>query len=95
MLNSRIQIEQLRHDQVDGIFPVLKITLPCISKIFERAIHDQLMEFLEDHFHPMLSAFRPGFGCQTALLKIVEDWKRALDDNKYIAAILMNLSKGI
>jgi hypothetical protein len=26
--DSRIQIEQLRHDQVDGIFPVLKITLP-------------------------------------------------------------------
>ena len=41
----------------------------------------------------MLSAFRPGFGCQTALLKIVEDWKRALDDNKYIAAIPMDLSK--
>ena len=51
------------------------------------------MEFLEDHFHPMLSAFRPGFGCQTALLNIVEDWKRALDDNKYIAAISMDLSK--
>jgi hypothetical protein len=28
LLNSRIQIEQLRHNQVDGIFPVLKITLP-------------------------------------------------------------------
>ena len=41
----------------------------------------------------MLSAFRPDFGCQTALLKIVEDWKRALDDNKYIAAISMDLSK--
>jgi hypothetical protein len=27
------------------------------------------------------------------LLKIVEDWKRALDDNKYIAAISMDLSK--
>jgi hypothetical protein len=27
-LNSRIQIEQLRHDQVDGIFSVLKISLP-------------------------------------------------------------------
>ena len=25
--------------------------------------------------------------------KIVEDWKRALDDNKYIAAISMDLSK--
>ena len=51
------------------------------------------MEFLQDHFHPMFSAFRPGFGCQTALLNIVEDWKRALDDNKYIAAISMDLSK--
>ena len=25
--------------------------------------------------------------------KIVDDWKRALDDNKYIAAISMDLSK--
>jgi hypothetical protein len=31
--------------------------------------------------------------CQTALLKIIEDWKKALDENKYIAAILMDLSK--
>ena len=41
--------------------------LPCISKVYERAIHDQLMDFLDKHFHPLLSAFRPGFGCQTAL----------------------------
>jgi hypothetical protein len=67
--------------------------LPCISKINERAIHDQLMDFLDKHFHPLLSAFRPSFGCQTALLKIIEDWKKALDDNKFIAAILMDLSK--
>jgi hypothetical protein len=67
--------------------------LPCISKIYERAIHDQLMDFLDKHFHPLLSAFRPGFGCQTALIKIIDDWKKALDDNKFIAAILMDLSK--
>ena len=67
--------------------------LPCISKIYERAIHDQLMEFLENHFDPLLSAFRSGFGCQTALLKIIEEWKKALDNNLHIAAILMDLSK--
>ena len=67
--------------------------LPCISKIYERAIHDQLMNFLDKHFHPLLSAFRPSFGCQTALLKIIEDCNKALDDNKFIAAILMDLSK--
>jgi hypothetical protein len=56
-----------------------------------RAIFDQLMEFLNNHFNPLLSAFRSGFGCQTALLRIIEDWKKALDDNKFIAAILMDL----
>jgi hypothetical protein len=29
----------------------------------------------------------------TALLKIIEDWKKALDENKFAAAILMDLSK--
>jgi retron-type reverse transcriptase len=51
------------------------------------------MEFLNNHFNPLLSTFRSGFGCRTALLRIIEDWKKALDDNKFIAAILMDLSK--
>ncbi len=33
------------------------------------------------------------FGCQTTLLRIVEDWKEALDNNMYIGAIIMDLSK--
>jgi hypothetical protein len=33
LLNSRIQIEQLRHDQVDGIFPVLKITMDGVKQV--------------------------------------------------------------
>jgi hypothetical protein len=41
----------------------------------------QLSSFFENHFHPFLSAFRSGHGCQTALLKSIEDWKKALDDN--------------
>ena len=67
--------------------------LPAISKNFERTIFYQLSSFFESHFHPFLSAFRSGYGCQTALLKIIEDWKKALDDNKFVAAILMDLSK--
>lgn len=67
--------------------------LPMISKIFERAVNSQIVEFFDSHFHTFLSAFRKGYGCQTALLKVIEDWKKALDQNKYVAAILMNLSK--
>jgi hypothetical protein len=46
-----------------------------------------------ERVNPFLSAFRSGHGCQTVLLKIIEDWKKALDDNKCMAAILMDLSK--
>ena len=67
--------------------------LPILSKLYGRAINAQLMNFFETKFHTYLSAFRPGNGCQSSPLRIIEDWKQALDDNKYVAALLMDLSK--
>ena len=32
-------------------------------------------------------------GCQSTLLRLVEDWRKALDSHKYVAAILMDLKK--
>ena len=67
--------------------------LPVISKIYERSINEQLSEFFESHFNSYLSAFRSGYGTQSTLLKIIEDWKKALDENNFVCAILMDLSK--
>ena len=67
--------------------------LPVISKIYERAIHEQLTSYFSQNFNVYLYAFRPGYGCQSTLLRITEDWKQALDENKYVAAILMDLPK--
>jgi hypothetical protein len=53
-------------------------------KKIERSIETQLDEFFNSHFHNLLSAFRKGYGCQTTLLKIIEDWKKALDQNKFV-----------
>jgi hypothetical protein len=39
------------------------------------------------------SAFRRGHGCQTTLLRLLEDWHEALDKNQYVATVLMDLSK--
>ena len=67
--------------------------LPIISKIFERNMHDQLSEYLDSSFNPFLASFRKGFGCQSTLLRLLEDWRKALDNHECIAAILMDLSK--
>ena len=67
--------------------------LPAISKIFETAIEKQLSEHFLNIFNKFLAAFRSGYGCQSTLLRILEDWKKALDNDEYLVAILMDLSK--
>jgi hypothetical protein len=67
--------------------------LPITSKFFERALNTQLAKYFDSILHPYLSAFRKGFGCQTVLLRALEDWRMALDNNQYAAAILIDLSK--
>jgi hypothetical protein len=41
----------------------------------------------------IMCAFRRGHGCQTTLLRLLEDWREALDKYYYIASVLMDLSK--
>ena len=67
--------------------------LTVISKIYERNMHDQLSDHLDTCFHPFLAAFRKGFGCQSTLLRLLEDSRKALDNREYVCAILMDLSK--
>ena len=54
---------------------------------------DQLSGHFETIFNTYLAAFRKGFGCQTTLLRLLEDRKRDLDNHRYVGAILMDLSK--
>ena len=63
------------------------------SKIFEDIMFTQLTEHFNDIFHNYLAASRKGFGCQTTLLRLAEDWKKDLDKQKYVGAVLMDLSK--
>ena len=47
--------------------------LRVISKIYERAINEQLCCVFSQHFNEYLSAFRRGYGCQSTHLRIIED----------------------
>ena len=40
-----------------------------------------------------LSAYRRNYSCQHVLLRMTEAWRKCLDDNKVVGAILMDLSK--
>ena len=42
---------------------------------------------------PFWQHFVFGFGCQSNLLRLLEDWRKALDNHQSAAAVLMDLSK--
>jgi len=67
--------------------------LSCVSKVFEKAINQQLAEHFYDSFAKGLSAYRKKHNTQSVLLKAVDDWKKALDEGKVVGALLMDLSK--
>ena len=67
--------------------------LPTMSKILEKVIHKQLLPFLENILDPRMVAYRKMYSCQHLRLRLVEDWKQALENNKHVAAMLMDLSK--
>ena len=67
--------------------------LVSISKAHERVLHNQLSAHFENIFDRYLAAFRKDFGCQSTSLRLLEDWKRALDRHECAATILMDLSK--
>ena len=83
---------QLRMAQVtpifkkDDSFPENKTVsmLPTLSKIYERLFSEQLSDHFNSIFNDYLSAFRTSYGCQITLLRLVEDWKQALEQNKYV-----------
>ena len=68
---------------------MLNIT-PC-----KETLNSHLTEYFNHHFDIFLSAFRAQYSCQSTLLRVIENWKQALDQNKYVAAILMDLSKAV
>jgi hypothetical protein len=102
-IESGIFPDQLKQAQVTPIYkkndPMDKSNyrpvsiLPIPSKIFEKVLSEQLSKYFDKIFNNFLCAFRKGHGCQTTLLRLLEDWKYALDKNEYVAAILMDLSK--
>jgi hypothetical protein len=52
--------------------------LPTISKIFENSLEIQLVKYFDEIFNLFLAIFRSGFGCQSTLLRVIEDWKKPL-----------------
>ena len=46
-------------------------------------------------FNLFLASFRKGHGCQSTLLRLLDDWRSALNKKVYVPEIFMDLSKAL
>lgn len=69
--------------------------LPILSKILEKILHSQITQFVQaERILPDIqSGFRPGYGCETALLKITDDVLEATDRGDLTLLTLLDFSK--
>ena len=67
--------------------------LPSMSKIFEKVIIEPLSTYFENILTPYVSGFRRQHSCETVLVRMVENVKKALDEGKVVCAVLIDLSK--
>ena len=68
--------------------------LPICSKILERAVFLQIIDYLESNslLHPYHHGFRAMHNTSTALIEMMDVWLEALDNENITAVIMLDLS---
>ena len=80
-------------ENLDNFRPVS--VLPVIAKVLERVVHRQLYVYLEKYsiLNVAQSGFRPQHTTQDVLVSTIDDWRQALDEDKLVGSIMVDLSK--
>ena len=61
--------------------------------IWTIAIRRLRIPYFKNILSNFLSAYRKCYSCQHILLRLIETWRKCLDENRLVGAILMDLSK--
>ena len=67
--------------------------LNVFSKVMERWTKDKIEPFVNEILSKFISAYRQKFSSNHVLLRLLEEWKKHLDNKKFVGAVLMDLSK--
>lgn len=69
--------------------------LPTLSKLFEKHINKHLMAYLNKYrlIHESQSGFRQKHSCQTALVKLIDQWMTCIDQGDLVGALFVDFKK--
>ena len=61
--------------------------------MYERFLHKEFKPFAETFLSGFAAGYRKEYSCNHVLMRLIENWKRAIDENFQIGTVLMDLSK--
>ena len=69
--------------------------LPTISKLIEKWVNNQFLEYLSafDLLHKSQSGFRSKYSTESALVQMVDSWLDAINSGKLIGCVLVDFRK--
>ena len=67
--------------------------LNIFSKIYEIFLHENLTNYVNNFLSKFISAHRTSYSINHVLIRLIESWKKSLDEKKFVGAVLMDLSK--
>ena len=69
--------------------------MPSLSKLLEKHVHDSFMNYL-NHYNLIMklqSGFRKKHSYETALVRIVDKWLKALNDGFIVGVVMVDFRK--
>ena len=67
--------------------------LNTLFNVYERVVKDQIVCGMEKYFSLFLSAHKKNYSSQNILISLIEKWRKDLDNNFVVGAVLSDLSK--
>ena len=57
--------------------------LPTVSKVFERLMDKQIIDYIQSYLSSLLCGFRKGYNAQHALVRMLEKWKTSYPNGPF------------
>ena len=67
--------------------------LNAVAKVFESLLSKQITKKIDSHLYDKLSAYRKRHSCETNLIRVTEDWRKAIDNKECVAVLSTDMSK--
>ena len=91
--NANVTPVHKKDDPTDKTYFRPVSVLPLLSKLFERVIYNQLGKYMDTFLNKLLCGFGKAHSTQHALFKLLQRWRKELDNSGLVGTILIDLSQ--